>query len=181
MVKEAKAPMTLVWLKVLHPFILAYIVLRKYSDFNNLVLCTVKNKQPHYTIISLSLSVVCFHTSFLPMLTLPRTVLMLCFTKPSFTVNFFTERICYFTIWDLIAIIAITLDSCLCWLRTTLETRDTFCQVLAVLHTEKHEIMVFSVTQGAPKELPQILSLLFPEGFTDASLSKSASQQIMSQ
>lgn len=139
----------------------------------------MKTKQTHYTVISLSLSIVCFHTSFIPTLTLqfPRTVLILCLAKLSFTVKFFTERICYFTICHLTAIIAIILDCCLCWLRTTVETGDTFCQVLAVLHIGKPEMMLSSVTQGTPTEPPQILRLLLPEGFTDASLNKSAWQQ----
>lgn len=139
----------------------------------------MKTKQTHYTVISLSLSIVCFHTSFIPALTLqfPRTVLILCLAKLSFTVKFFTERICYFTICHLTAIIAIILDCCLRWLRTTAETGDTFCQVLAVLHIEKPEMMLSSVTQGTPTEPPQILRLLLPEGFTDASLNKSAWQQ----
>lgn len=94
----------------LNPCILANIPFRKYSDFNNHILSLVKNKKSHSIVIScnnLSLSIVCFHTSFFLMLTFqfPRTFLMLCLGKPSFTVNFFfsTECICYFTICHLIA------------------------------------------------------------------------------
>lgn len=180
MVKEAKAPMTSVWLKVLQSlYSRAYLRIFFWEStvfFNNHVLCPVKNKHPHYTVISLPLSIVCFHTSFFSTLTLqlPRTALMLCLTELSFTVKIFTERICYFTICHLIAIIAITSDSCLCWLRTAAETGGTFCQVPAVLHREKPEMMLSSVTQGTPTEPPQILSLHLPEGSTGASLSKSA-------
>lgn len=92
MAKEAKAPMTLVWLKALQPLcILENILSRKQRSFNGKVLCPVKNKQPHYPVISVSLSTVCFHISFFPILTLQlaRTLLMLCLTKLSFTVKLF--------------------------------------------------------------------------------------------
>lgn len=114
-------------------------------------------------------------------LQLPRTALMLCLTKLSFTVKIFTERICCFTICHLIAIIAITSDSCLCWLRTAAETGDTFCQVPAVLHREKPEMMLSSVTQGTPTERPQILSLHLPEGFMVPPLVNLPSSRIISQ
>lgn len=132
MAKEAKAPMTLVWLKVLQPLCIFENI---QSGCNSQVLCPVKNKQPHYPVISLPLSIVCFHTSFFPILTLqlPRTFWCSASQNYHLLSIFFTEWICYFTICHLISITAITSDSCLCWLRTTAETGDIFCQVLAVL------------------------------------------------
>lgn len=136
----------------------------------------MKNTQTHYAVISFSLSIVCFNKSLVPTLILqfPRTVLMVCLANPSFTVTFFAERICYFTICHLTAITAVTLDCCVCWLRTTVETGDTFYQVL---HIEKLEMMLSSVTQGTPREPPQILNLILSEIFTDTSLSKTACQK----
>lgn len=164
--------MTLVWLKVLQPL---WIFENIQSGCNSQVLCPVKNKQPHYPVISLWLSTVCFHTSFFLILTLqlPRTLLMHCLTKLSFTVKFFHRMnllfhhlpfnfyYCYY--FRLLFVLAKDYS------------RD-WGHLLSGIDMEKPEVMLSSVTQETPRKPPQILSLFLPEHFTDASLSKSASQ-----
>lgn len=120
--------MTLVWLKVLQPLCIFENI---QSGCNSQVLCPVKNKQPHYPVISLWLSTVCFHTSFSYWhCSFPGHFWCTALQNYHLLSNFFTEWICYFTICHLISITAITSDSCLCWLRTTAENGGIFCQVL---------------------------------------------------
>lgn len=137
MAKEAKAPMTLVWFKVLQALcILENILLRKQSDFNSQVLCPVKNKQPHYPVISLTLYSLLPYIFFSHIDTtasqdtsdaLPYKTIIYCQV-------FFTEWICYFTICHLISITAITSDCCLCWLRTMQRLGTSFVRCWQYWH-----------------------------------------------